>query len=428
MAGSTILLALFLLAVLLASAMGYLFDPLPLRGNEYVDRALRAVLTMIIGVAFFLAAAWMNRDDQDLRFSVKWILVGLGFDLAWCGLQAITFYTPWLEKGMVTHWQLAFSMRELVRTNRISGLAYEPAWLAGQMATLFIPWLIASLLIGTCITRYAWLEPALLILATISLFATFSRGGLLATAVAAGFTFMIAGRQSMHRFWSWFTTDFRTTGSWTLRLVLTAGLITLLTFVILFLGQKSYFNRLWNTQAESVQEFIVENSAGARAAYIAGALAAYQEHPWMGVGLGASGFYIYPNLPDWSLTTLPEIARQLNPENQLFPNPKNLFVRLLAETGLLGLIFYIVFQFSIASDALFAFQGNGISRYLGTAGIFSLLAITLYNLTQDSMTQPHIWIIPGILTGFCQMPRQHRPSKHASGLRTGEKRVTRRSE
>jgi hypothetical protein len=44
-----------------------------------------------------------------------------------------------LEKEMVTHWQLAFSMRELVRTNRISGLAYEPAWLAGQLATIFIP-------------------------------------------------------------------------------------------------------------------------------------------------------------------------------------------------------------------------------------------------------------------------------------------------
>jgi hypothetical protein len=49
--------------------------------------------------------------------------------------------------------------------------------------------------------------------------------------------------------------------------------------------------------------------------------------------LGASGFYIYQNLPDWSLTTVPEIASSLSPENRLYPNPKNLYVRLLAETG-----------------------------------------------------------------------------------------------
>jgi hypothetical protein len=68
-------------------------------------------------------------------------------------LQAVTFYTGLLEKEMVTHWQLAFSMRELVRTNRISGLAYEPAWLAGQLATIFIPFLFAAILTKYRVTR-----------------------------------------------------------------------------------------------------------------------------------------------------------------------------------------------------------------------------------------------------------------------------------
>jgi hypothetical protein len=46
---------------------------------------------------------------------------------------------------------------------------------------------------------------------------------------------------------------------------------------------------------------------------------------------------MYDNLPDWALTTVPEIARQLAPSNRLYPNPKNMYVRLLAEGGSAGL-------------------------------------------------------------------------------------------
>ncbi|MFN8461280.1 MAG: hypothetical protein U0X93_05860 [Anaerolineales bacterium] len=66
---------------------------------------------------------------------------------------ALAFYTPILPKVTVTHWQLAFSMREPVKTNRVSGMAYEPAWLAGQIATVYLPWLFASLLTGVRVTR-----------------------------------------------------------------------------------------------------------------------------------------------------------------------------------------------------------------------------------------------------------------------------------
>ena len=53
-------------------------------------------------------------------------------------------------------------MRELVIANRISGMAYEPAWLAGQIATVYLPWLFAALLTRMHVTRFKWLEVALL--------------------------------------------------------------------------------------------------------------------------------------------------------------------------------------------------------------------------------------------------------------------------
>jgi O-antigen ligase len=168
----------------------------------------------------------------------------------------------------------------------------------------------------------------------------------------------------------------------------------------LFLSQKGYMTRLFNSNAESLEEFVIENSAGARAAYTFGALGAYEESPWLGVGLGASGFYIYDHLPDWAMTTVPEIARQLSPENRLYPNPKNLYVRLLAETGLIGFFLFIAFQFSILGEVLILLQKrSGLLRYPGIAGLFSWFAITMYNATQDSFATPNIWINLGIVVG-----------------------------
>ncbi len=196
-AGTLTPLLAFLLLALAASGIGLLIDPLPMRGFEYFGRVFRAWITVVIGLSFFVAAVWMNRTEEDLRFSIKWLLAGFVVNILWSGVQALAFYTPLLKKVTVTHWQRAFSMRELVKTNRVSGMAYEPAWLAGQIATVYLPWLVASLLTRLRVTRFKWLEVILLVFAVLLLLATFSRGGLL-TAVGASFlTLLFVGRSEL---------------------------------------------------------------------------------------------------------------------------------------------------------------------------------------------------------------------------------------
>lgn len=398
-AGTLIPLLAFVLVVLAGSGLGSMLDPLPLRGQDYFGRVIRAWATLIIGLSFFITAVWMNRDEGDLRFSIRWLLAGFVVTVLWSGVQSLAFYTPLLEKVTVTHWQRAFSMRELVKTNRVSGMAYEPAWLAGQIATVYLPWLFASLLTRVRVTRFKWLEVALLGFAILLLLATYSRGGLLTAGVAFVLTFIIAGRNELRAMWNWFVSGFRG-GGLLLRLGVIAAVVGVIVVAGLFLGQKGYIARLFNSNAESVEEFIVENSAGARAAYTFGALGAYDESPVLGVGLGASGFYIYDNLPDWAMTTVPEIARQLSPENRLYPNPKNMYARLLAETGLIGFFMFVAFLFSLLGDALIALKnGSPFMRFLGVAGLFSWFAILIYNATQDSFAIPNIWINFGILAG-----------------------------
>jgi O-antigen ligase len=378
-----------------------LLDPLPLRGQEYFGRALRAWATLVIGLSFFVAAVWMNRNEDDLRFSIRWLFAGLVMDVLWSGVQALAFYTPFIKKVTVTHWQLAFSMRELVKNNRISGMAYEPAWFAGQIATIYLPWLFASLLTRIKVTRFKWLEIILFILALLLLLATYSRGGLLATGIAFVFTFLFAGRNELYTAWRWFLNGFQRGGNWVLRIGILAIALGALSGAVLFLGQKGYIARMFNLRADNLQEFIVQNSAGARTGQSFGALGAYQQSPILGVGLGASGFYILDHLPDWTMTTVPEVARLQSPQNRLFPNAKNMYVRLLAETGLVGFFTFIAFLFSILGDVLLALKNNrAIIRYVGIAGLFSWLAVAVYNLTQDSFATPNIWINFGILAGM----------------------------
>src|SRR5574341_33425 len=65
--GVWIPLMAFVLFLLAASAYGALLDPLPLRGQDYFGRVLRAWVTVVIGLSFFIAAVWMNRSEEDLR-------------------------------------------------------------------------------------------------------------------------------------------------------------------------------------------------------------------------------------------------------------------------------------------------------------------------------------------------------------------------
>ncbi len=409
--GSMIVLGAFVVVLLAASMFGVLHAPLEMRGQTYWGRNIRAWATVIIGLSFFVTAAWMNRHEEDLKFSVRWLLAGFVLDVAWSGVQALAFYTPLLEKVMVTHWQLAFSMRELVKTDRVSGLAYEPAWLAGQIATVYLPWLFAAVMTKTHFTRFKWLEALLLGLSGLLLLATFSRGGLVTAIGAVILTFLLVGGEMMRSGWRWFKSGFkrfdRTARRWLLAMSLRFGMIFLMLLVIigafLFLGQKGYFARLWSTQADSLEEFIIANSAGARAAYNWAGMGVYGEHPWLGVGLGASGFYMYDNLPDWALTTVPEIARQLNPSNRLYPNPKNMYVRILAESGLLGFSLFLAFLFGLLGDALSFLRRPGLYRFLGIAGLCSWLAVSLYNFTQDSFATPNLWVNLGILVGMTRL-------------------------
>ncbi|HSG44945.1 MAG TPA: O-antigen ligase family protein [Anaerolineales bacterium] len=403
----TILLA-FTLTALLSTAIGALLSPIELRGQSYFDRSIRAWITLVIGLSFFVSAMWMNSSEDDLKFSLKWLLVGLVLHIIWGGIQAIGLRIG--LRGELNEIQTLFSTRGLVKNKRVSGLAYEPSWLAAQLASLYIPWLFASLLARYRLSRFNWLEPVLLVGGFVILLLTFSRSGLAIFLGAALITFVAAGSDMMKDAWSWYRAGFKREKdksqwgmiqAWASRIVVSLVLIGAVAGVGVFLADKGYISAFWNSSARSLWDYAIDVYLGPRLAYVTAALTAFQSHPLSGVGLGASGFYIYGNMPDWSLTGIPEIARQLSPSSNLYPNPKNMYVRLLAETGLPGFTLYISFLFtSLAYAWMNLKKKTQLHHFLGAVGLFSVIAIAVQGISQDSFAMPEIWINLGILAGM----------------------------
>ncbi|GAB4502534.1 MAG: hypothetical protein Fur0035_20880 [Anaerolineales bacterium] len=401
----------FLLAALLATALGAFSAPIELRGADYFERALRAFLTLAIGLSFFLAALWMNQDEADLKFTVRWLMLGLAAQLLWGALQFVGLNTG--HRAALKQIQELFSVRGLVKNKRISGFTFEPSWLAAQLATLYLPWLAAGLLgrwtekAATGLAR--WLNLLLLLASLAALLATYSRSGLAITLFAAGIASLAAGRGVWRAAWGWFWGAFRRRENQSRlaaaqaaagRFFLLLAAIGLLAGSSLFLAGKGYIARLWTSDFDSLWGYLVDVSLGPRVAYAQAGMAAFDRNPISGVGLGASGFFIYPNLPDGVLMGVPEIAGALAPDSRLFPNPKNLIVRLLAETGLIGFSLFAAFWLSLLAEALALLRKSGSARALGLAGLFTLAALALQAFSQDSLALPELWLNLGVLAGL----------------------------
>ena len=138
-----------------------------------------------------------------------------------------------------------------------------------------------------------------------------------------------------------------------IRIMLAVLIVAVMLGAVVFLTNKGYIAVFFKSGATDLFSFAQKVYLGPRLAYVSAAMQAFDSHPLTGVGLGASGFWIYPNMPDWALSGDPEIAKQMSPNTpDLYPNTKVLYVRLLTETGLLGLMLFLAFYLSLLGDAL----------------------------------------------------------------------------
>jgi O-antigen ligase len=299
-------------------------------------------------------------------------------------------------------------MAGLPPNGRISGLALEPSWLAAQVMTLYLPWAFASVLKNFNLFSRRWLVVAILAACAFLLTFTFSRAGILIAIGSVVLTFIIAGGERMRQAWQWLLSPLRwrpfSRGKYLevgLRLAVIIPLLAGLAGGAFVLSRNRYFAQIWQSRKNTLTDYFVDIYAGPRLAYAWAGWTVFEQHPWSGVGLGAAGLYLTQALPDWSHFNNPDIAQLLSPDNRIYPNTKNLYIRLFSETGILGFwSFMAVYLLALGKILGLLRSKRRELVFLGTASLLAWLSIVMLGLTQDSLAMPIIWLPLGILFGM----------------------------
>ena len=116
----------------------------------------------------------------------------------------------------------------------------------------------------------------------------------------------------------------------------------------------------------------------------------------MGVGLGNAGFYM-PEYLDGYAWRLPEVRELVFRSGSLL-NIKSLWIRILAETGIVGFAFYLAWWFMNWWTGIFMESRNDrLQATLGSMVLFSLVASLLEGFSLDTFALPYPWIPTGLL-------------------------------
>ena len=420
-------LLLFASVAILSAGVGLSLGILPVRGTSVLGRELRALLTLALALGFYLCAALFPGERGRLRLALRAITIGGVLMLLWSTVQAGVVMTGGesVPQAFVDLHRL-IAPRDLV-PDRLTGMAFEPSWLGDQLVTFYLPLWLASVLTRTSAwssgRRSWWVEAALGLWGVVVLVLTRSRISYASFAVALGVLGLVAVWRGAGRI-----PQARTPGQGHARRggVLLWRLATVLVFLGLCAGVTGgaawaysrvdprmirlfqTLDRLPEARAlypnEVVYELANRVAFAERIVYWQAGFTTFAKHPLLGVGFGNAGFFMEGNLPGYAFR-LTEIRDLLSGEFAGLPNPKNLWIRLLAETGLVGFAAFLTWWLLVGASAASLWRrGSELERLIGCAGLIGWLAAIGEGFSLDTLALPHIWILLGLVTHVLLRP------------------------
>ncbi len=417
-------LLFFILVAVGASLLSLVRSIEPALGVSVDSRVLRGVSTLAIGCAFFVTLSILPQSPADLRFSLRWIYAGIGAAMLWGSAQAYNILAPNPEYfAFLEKVQRHISTRRLL-PERISGMTYEPHWFAEQIILLLIPYALAAVLIDTSAFKRRWrrlsVEWFLLGWALVLLPFTYSRAGLINLIVVLFLAIPLfrprrtenkvaAGSYSKSRPW--------------MRRIAEISLLAVVVAALIFSigGRNPFFARIWGywmTPNPNLQGYLSYLGFDARLVYAQAAYNTYQAHPLSGVGLGNYAFYFEEMLPYRPIAEVPEILLMITPEigRDRLITSKNFFLRILAETGIIGWIAFLAFFVVCVGYAIYLWLSPEKEwKYWGMASLIGLIAFSLSALTFDSFVIPNMWVLLGLVTAATRIAsRKDLPLKNPS--------------
>ena len=416
----------FVVAVLVASAAAFFLAFPPYKGFSLVGTETKALITLAIGGATYVIISLWHRELSQFKFALWLINIGGGISLAWSFAQLyVILHLDGNYPAMMIKLQGLISTRDLLdlgfRT-RVGGLTYEPSWLAHQLNVVYIPYWLAATVTGFSTTRKVLrlsLENVLLIGGIVIMYFTASRVGQLAFLLMLAYGIYRLNVRGIR----WLVDRIRdrfqrnpATAGWSSEkrirafLVPMVGLIYALILVALVLLLPRLNPRFGDLlkYADSLSnlfEYAYQVGLAERVVYWSVGWSVFAHYPLLGVGLGNNGYFFKELLPSISfrsneVMTLLRIAGDL-------PNIKSMWVRLLAESGLVGFSLFVVWQYVLLQGSGFLrTNGSLLLRTLGWMGAFAIAAFLAEGFSIDSFALPYLWISTGLLTAASALARR----------------------
>jgi hypothetical protein len=392
------------------------FLPIPLyRAQTLWMSEAKALITLVIGLAFYLATVSWAAEEERAAFLLRWIHWGGLLTVVWAIAQAVSWrlihdYPVWMQ-----------AVHSLISTHelyiaRATGLAFEPSWLAHQLNMLYLPVWAGAALSGASVHRLRWrfitVECILLLGGVLALVLSVSRVGLLAPLLCVLLLAAWGAWRAAHWLQARWMTASRAVG-WRRALAsglawLGIGAVFLAVAAGLVLGAAYGLSRydprmrtmfdLTALRKGSLATYANQLVFAERVIFWEAGWNTFNDYPVLGVGLGNLGFFFPEKLSaySWGLTEVRTILYQWGS----LPNSKSLWVRLLAETGFVGSGLFFSFLFVTAVAAVSLLKRKGVGAAVGLAGIFVLTGLLTEGFSIDTFALPYFWVTFALVAGL----------------------------
>lgn len=128
-------------------------------------------------------------------------------------------------------------------------------------------------------------------------------------------------------------------------------------------------------------------------------LVVFSENPLLGVGFGQQGYHAINHYPIWAKKNNYEFDQiYLNKSNPMFPPGYNLYIRILAEMGMVGFCIFGVLIFTLIKESNNLRKSKDVSiRILGIITLVSFLGFILNFMQLDTFRIYGFWICIAVL-------------------------------
>ena len=403
-----------LLSTLLAA-----FLPIPsLKNLSHWSNSAEAVITLGIGISTYLLVSLFINSSAHLKKFVQIInITGIAI-LAYSFVQAAFWFLTGTYPEFLRQFQGLVSSSQMLYKARVTGFAFEPSWLAHQLNCLYMPlWLGMSL---KKTSAYHWrigkfsLENLLLVLGFFVLLLSFSRIGWISFIAVLAYL-LLRGMRNLSQTIVQRIENKRTHAqNKTRQVLLYSGFWALFILIMLavLLGAGLIFYRMdWRMQElfnlalireEGILGWARKMIFAERLVYWIAGFKVFLKYPFFGVGLGNAG-YFFPQTFNAFSYQLVEVTQILIHEG-FIPNAKNLWVRILAETGIIGFSFIAAWLYIHWKSARYLERsGSGFNAAFGLIGQVFLIALIFEGFSIDSFALPYYWVSMGLIAAVFRL-------------------------